>query len=117
MMVALKIFVTVLVFAAAASVLYSTWCSDAERGAATASAAQPAFPRCVPPAVATGMTKAALRAACGPPSSISHQFLNGGTVDQEQWAYDETGSYIYLRNGIVDGMQYAENGERFSWKN
>ena len=112
-MIIAKIAFTILLFVALGLALLMVWQSPSPKAAAD----RPETPRCVPPAVSIGMTKSALLAACGSPSSVSHQLLDGGKLDKEQWAYLDSGSYVYLSNGIVDGIQYAENGERFSWKN
>lgn len=70
--------------------------------------------RCVPPAVSLGMSREQLIENCGKPSSINHQVL--GKVDKEQYAYGKNDSYVYLTDGTVTSIQYAENGEKFNWK-
>lgn len=69
--------------------------------------------RCAPPLISIGMTREALDQACGKPTNISHQMLRG--TDRVQMSFNKGESYVYLSNGIVDAIQYAENGERWTW--
>ncbi len=86
-----------------------------ERGASIAEieAKRPPFPKCIPPTVSIGMSREDLLERCGPPSAISHQYLPG--KDREQYSYRRDGVFVYMTNGQVDAMQYAEGNEHFRW--
>ena len=104
----------VIVFLVLSAVCFVEWVRYPSATTAVEVAA-PVFLRCAPPSVRIGMSKAELLEKCGPAASISHQLI-GANHDKEQWSYHSPNAYVYLLNGTVEAMQYAENGESFSWK-
>lgn len=73
--------------------------------------------KCQPSGDLLNLSKDELLERCGKPDNINHQTLSYGALRKEQWSYRKPTFYIYLQNGIVESIQYAENGQNFEWKN
>jgi hypothetical protein len=64
-----------------------------------------------------GLTREQIREKCGEPYSVNHIVLDNGLflLDKEQWSFNNPTFYIYLRNGVSESIQYAENSQNFKW--